>query len=324
MRFFKVVIWLSVVAAIWGVVIYVKSSSRHVHAVPDQQSSLRTGAAPTGNYNPPVTIASLKNRSITESSGIAASRVNPGIYWTHNDSGNGPFIYAFDASGESRGVWQLPGATCKDWEDMAVGPGPEAGKSYIYIGDTGDNEAMRPYIVVYRIPEPVVTVENASSSKAKPITTEPAEAFRFRYPDGKHDAETLLVHPQTGTVYIVTKMLFENPGLYEAPLPLSSDEINTLKRRGSLSIPSLVGGFVTGGDISPDGTRVVLCDYFQGYELVLPKNESSFDAIWNQSFVTIDLGKRTQGESIAYRLDGKALLMTSEGRFSPIIQVVRR
>lgn len=324
MRIFKVIIWLGLVGLIWAAVIYFKSPSGRVQAVPETQSSLRKGAAPTGNYAAPVTVASLKNRSITESSGLAASKANPGIYWTHNDSGNGPLIYAFDASGASRGVWQLPAATCRDWEDIAVGPGPLSGQSYLYIGDIGDNEAMRSDIVVYRIPEPAVTVASASSTKAKPLRTEPAEVFRFRYPDGKHDAETLLVHPQTGTVYIISKVLFGSPGLYEAPSPLSAALTNTLKRRGSLAIPSLIGGFVTGGSISPDGTRVALCDYFQAYELVLPKGETSFDAVWKQSFVTIDLGKRTQGEAITYRLDSKALLATSEGRFSPIIQVVRK
>jgi hypothetical protein len=183
---------------------------------------------------------------------------------------------------------------------------------------------MRSDIVVYRIPEPAVTVASASSTKSKPLKTEPAEVFRFRYPDGKHDAETLLVHPQTGTVYIVSKVLFGSPGLYEAPAPLNAALTNTLKRLGSLAIPSLIGGFITGGSISPDGTRVALCDYFQAYELVLPQNESSFETIWKQTFVTIDLGKRTQGEAITYRLDSKALLATSEGRFSPIIQVVRK
>ena len=94
-----------------------------------------------------------------------------------------------------------------------------------------------------------------------------------------------------------------------------------MKRIGTLAIPSLLGGFITGGSISPDGRRVALCDYFQAYELALPPNGSSFDVIWKQSFITINLGRRSQGEAITYRLDSKALLATSEGRFSPIIQV---
>jgi len=97
-----------------------------------------------------------------------------------------------------------------------------------------------------------------------------------------------------------------------------------MKRIATLRIPSVLGGLVTGGSISPDGTRVSLCDYFQGYELLLPQNSSSFDVIWNQPLTIIRLGQREQGEAITYSLDGKALLATSEGRFSPIIQVARR
>ena len=50
-------------------------------------------------YGPATQLAVLKDKSIKESSGIAASRNHPDIYWTHNDSGDGPFIYAFDIRG---------------------------------------------------------------------------------------------------------------------------------------------------------------------------------------------------------------------------------
>ena len=80
---------------------------------------------------------------------------------------------------------------------------------------------------------------------------------------------------------------------------------------------------VTGGSISPDGRRVALCDYFQGYEIVLPASSKDFNDIWKQRMTGFDLGKRKQGESITYRLDGKAFLATSEGKQSPLIQVLR-
>ena len=79
-------------------------------------------------------------------------------------------------------------------------------------------------------------------------------------------------------------------------------------------MPSIFGGVITGGSVSPDGRRVALCDYFQGYELVLPAASKNFNDIWKQKMTGFDLGKRKQGESIAYRLDGKALLATSEGK----------
>jgi hypothetical protein len=96
-----------------------------------------------------------------------------------------------------------------------------------------------------------------------------------------------------------------------------------MRRIGEIRVPSLFGGVLTGGSVSPDGRRVALCDYFQGYELVLPATASDFNEIWKQRMTGFDLGKREQGEAIAYRLDGKALLATSEGKQSPIFQVLR-
>jgi hypothetical protein len=272
-------------------------------------------------YGPPTQLTLLKDKSVKESSGIAASTA-PGVYWTHNDSGDGPFIYAFDTRGNSRGVWRVTGATATDWEDIAAGPGPKPGVSYLYIGDIGDNQSKRAEIVVYRQPEP--DPKTGARVKSKAIATAQAEIFRFRYPDGSHDAEALLVHPHTGNLYIVTKILFGNPGIYEAKAPLTAGGTRTLNLIGTLSVPSLFGGIITGGAISPDGRRVAFCDYLQGYEAVLENTSSGFDAIWKRPLVSISLAKRTQGEAITYRLDGKALLMTSEGSPMPLFQVVRQ
>src|SRR4051794_6987818 len=41
----------------------------------------------------------IDSREITESSGLAASRKHPGVFWTHNDSGNGPYIFAITRDG---------------------------------------------------------------------------------------------------------------------------------------------------------------------------------------------------------------------------------
>ena len=273
-------------------------------------------------YDPPATIATIKDKSVSESSGLAASRLTPGAYWTNNDSGDGPFVYAFDTRGDSLGVFRVAGAQARDWEDMATGPGPERGKSYLYLGDIGDNNEARAEIVVYRVPEPALT-DTRKFTKTKPGTTEPAEAIRLRYPDGAHDAEALLVHPVSGHIYIVTKVVIANPTVYEAAPPFTANKPVTMTRLGVVNVPSLFGGVITGGSISPDGRRVALCDYFQGYELTLPAGSTNFNDIWKQKMVGFDLGKRKQGEAITYRLDGKALLATSEGKNTPIIQVTR-
>jgi hypothetical protein len=282
-----------------------------------------SAAAQKSPYDAPTVLTTIKDKSISESSGLVASRTTPGAYWTHNDSGDGPFIYAFDARGDSFGTFRVSGAQAVDWEDIAAGPGPQPNKSYLYIGDIGDNDARRPEVVVYRVAEPVLTGATRSLTKSRPGTTEPAEAIRLKYPDGSHDAEALLVHPTTGSIYIVIKVLIAGPTVYEATAPFTAGRVMTMRRIGEIHVPSLFGGVITGGSVSPDGRRVALCDYFQGYELVLPAKSTNFEDIWKQKMVGFDLGKRKQGESIAYRLDGKALLATSEGKQSPLIQVAR-
>lgn len=296
-----------------GVVFFLSSPAAHVSQKPPQPA----------NYGPPVIIATVKERAISESSGLVASRQTPDAYWTLNDSGGGPFIYSFDNRGDLLGIFSVTAAQNRDWEDIAIGPGPQPGQSYLYIGDIGDNNGVRQDVVVYRVPEPALTAASRKLTKKASGTTEPAEAIRLRYPDGAHDAEALLVHPSTGNIYIVTKLMISDPTVYEAAAPFASGKTITMTKIGTIHVPSLFGGVVTGGSVSPDGRRVALCDYFQGYELVLPAGSNDFNDIWKQKLVGFDLGKRKQGESIAYRSDGKALLATSEGRRTPLIQVER-
>ncbi len=290
----------------------------------------RADAQPAGSanqvasYKEPVLLCDLEDKTINESSGIVASRLNPGMFWTHNDSGDGPFLYGLDRNCKRRGVWRVTGAKARDWEDIAMGPGPEPGRPYLYIGDIGDNGKSRAEIVVYRVAEPAI-VENDASTKSRPQNTEPAQAIRLRYPDGSHDAETLLVHPMTGDLYIVTKILGAPAGIYKLAAPISASKPNTLVRVGEVSAPAFLGGLFTGGDCAPDGRRVVLCDYLGGYEITLPDDDGKgFDEVWKQPLTPINLGKRRQGESICYSSDGKALLATSEGVPCPLIEIERQ
>ena len=275
-------------------------------------------------YLPPTKLADLEDQSITESSGLVASRTSPGSYWTHNDAGNAPLIYSFDTKGRSRGVWRVTGATSYDWEDLAAGPGPKPDINYLYIGDIGDNDGTRSEIVIYRIPEPQIPNGNTVSTAEHPAATETAEAIRLRYPDGKHDCEALLVHPRTGRIYLVVKEKSAKPGIYAADAPAVSGEVVTLTRIGEVNMSGHSEAVINGGAISPDGQRAALSDYTQGYEFVLSEANAPFDSIWKQPMRTVDLGKRKHGESVCYRLDGKALLATSERLPAPLFEIVRR
>src|ERR1044071_2795033 len=126
---------------------------RRAEALPSRFTS-PAPASISGAYGTPKKIANLKDAAVRESSGLVASRTTPGIYWTHNDSGDGPFLYAFDERGQSRGVWKVTGAKAKDWEGIAAGPGPDPSRKYLYIGDIGDNGERRAEILIYRVAEP--------------------------------------------------------------------------------------------------------------------------------------------------------------------------
>jgi hypothetical protein len=269
----------------------------------------------------PAQIATLEERAVTESSGIVASRQNPGLFWTHNDSGDGPVLYAFDRGGRRRGTWVVEGAQARDWEDIAAGPGPAHGRAYLYAGDIGDNEEKRQFITVYRLPEPYIAQDFAGATTGYRRATERAEAIRLKYPDGAHNAEALMVHPSTGDLYVVTKR-GDEAGVYKLAAPFDASALNTLARVATLRGPGFFGVLITGGDISPDGRRVALCDYASGYELTLPEGSKEFDDIWRQKPTLVPLGFRRQGEGVCYRLDGAALLATSEGTPTPLIEVV--
>ncbi|HJQ31704.1 MAG TPA: hypothetical protein VJ866_05990 [Pyrinomonadaceae bacterium] len=267
----------------------------------------------------PVTLARLEDSAIVESSGIVASRRNPGVFWTHNDSGDTARVFAFDREGRSRGTFRVEGAQARDWEDIAAGPGPAQGQTYLYVGDIGDNRRVREQVVVYRFPEPELKADAAVGAA---LSTEPAEAIRLKYPDGPHNAEALLVHPSTGDLYVVTKMA-GGADVYKLAAPFSAEGVHTLARVATLNGPESFGMLITGGDISPDGGRVALCDYLQAYELTLPAGSKSFDEIWGQTPVVVPIGVRGTGigEAICYRLDGAALLATSEGDHPPLIEI---
>ena len=268
-----------------------------------------------------VHIATIQIPELVESSGVVASRRMRDVYWTHNDD-RGPVLYSFDRSGRARGAWRVSGARCVDWEDIAYGPGPNRGSGYLYVGDIGDNNRIRKQLTIYSVEEPQI-----SSFSSEERTTKPATAIHVRYPDGAHDAETLMVHPSTGDIYIVTKARGddEETAVYKLSAPYDHRQVKTLKRVATLDLPeqsplTLLIGRITGGDISPDGKSVALCDYLRGYRATI--GSGNFDDVWKSSWQTLDVGQRRQGEALCYRADGKALLTTSEGGSPPLLEVI--
>lgn len=258
-----------------------------------------------------------------ESSGVAVSRCQNNVLWTHNDSGDDAYIFAVNSAGDSLGTWRVPNAENNDWEDIAAFK-DASGKCFIYIGDIGDNKGKRPEHFVYRVKEPIVGGNDARSSRKEPLASDGADIVRFRYPDYGQDAETLMVHPKSGDIYIVTKRVTGPAGVYCLRHPAFDGSTGMLEKVADISVPAIPNGFLTGGDISPDGRHVIICDYTQAYEWTLPEGDQDFDDIWKQVPEPVDLGKRKHGEAVAYNVDGTAVYATSEDKDSPVIEVKRR
>lgn len=289
----------------------------------DQSNAARTGQQSLA-YREPRLLATIKDNAVSESSGIVASRRNPGVFWTHNDSGDNAFLYAFDKTGKKLGVWKIDNAKNTDWEDIAAYNDQQTGESYLLIGDIGNNNLTRSEVTIYKIIEPKIVAADADSTKKKPRLVKNARKIIVGYPDARRDAEALVVNPANGDLYVLSKNLIGPADIYKLAAPYWFDKKQTFEHIGQIAVPSLTVGMLTGGDISADGTRLVVCDYFAGYEFVLPDKAKSFDEIWQTESVKINLGARAQGEAVCYSTDGRAIYSTSEKKPSPLNEILRK
>lgn len=188
---------------------------------------------------------------LEEASGVVASRRNPGVLWTHNDQGDSSRIFAMDEQGNLLGTYTLPNAKQTDYEDLALGPGPVEGVEYLYIGDIGDNLADRKDPVVYRFPEPVVYLRQASDPVSFDIKG--LKAIHIAYPDAPHDAEVLLVDPLSGDLFVITKPDGSARIFRAMRADLEAGEPITLSDEGELNFAD-----PSGGDISPTGREILI------------------------------------------------------------------
>lgn len=271
-------------------------------------------------YDAPKQVGRLESKAIHEASGLASSKCYPDVLWTHNDSGDDAFLFAISTTGKHLGAWKVTGAVNEDWEDIEAVK-TDAGECKLYIGDIGNN-GNKGGGTIYRINEPKIDQASAASTTQSPLATDPAEASKYTL-DTKSDAETLLVNPTTGDMFILTKKK-EGPSVVYKIAPSFGGAAVQGTKIAEISLPAILIGMLTGGDVSADGKRVVLCDYVAGYELTLPGGSKNFDEIFKQKPVRFDIGKRGIGETVTYSADGNSVYSTSEGVGSPIFQMTRK
>jgi hypothetical protein len=266
-------------------------------------------------FDKTVQSGTLINKQMSEISGIAASSVNPDIYYVHNDSGDTSRFFAINPDGKLRTTIYFKGNEheplgVRDCEDIAVGPGPVKGKSYVYIGDIGDNNNWRGFITIYRVPEKKSWVKDSISN----VTAVP---INLRYPDGAKDAETLMVDPIEKLFYIVTKRS-DTVTVYTAPLNANPKDTLTLTKRARLFFPGFRPfKWITAGDISKDGQQVLLKSYEKVYYWRRQPHEHIWDTMVRKP-EELSYKAEKQGEAIGFTPDGKGYYTTSEGVFAPI------
>jgi hypothetical protein len=253
---------------------------------------------------------------LTELSGLAASAVMPGVFYGHNDSGDSARFFSFALNGQLLAELTLPGAGATDWEDMALGPcepTPDGG-TCLFLADIGDNLRQRPSYDVYRVREPDLT--GVASGQVQPPIQQSLtfDRLSFIYPNSqRHNAETLLSHPLTGDLYILTKETSGTPGsVFKFPRPLTPNVMMTLIDLGPASVPQSTDSLVTGGDISPCGNSVLVRMYNRIVELRAGPDagfESAFRAAPRETPMAID---EPQGEAIVWDPNGQGYFTASE------------
>lgn len=262
-------------------------------------------------YLPPAPVGALQSNIIDEASGLVASRANPGVLWTHNDDGNEVRVFAIRANGILLGTWNLSIPSGADHEDIAIGPGPTPGVSYIYFADTGDNNNVRSQVKVHRFVEPTVSV----SQSPPVVATIPVDTITMHYPTGvdapsQKDCETLLVDTN-GDIYLVTKRTTVGR-IYRAAYPQAVGCNFELTFVGQMTW----GGF-TAGEIAPSGNAIILRNYTRVGFWFRPPGMTVAQAL-SGADCAAPLTPDLQGEAICFKPGTFSYYTTSEGIHAPI------
>jgi hypothetical protein len=244
-------------------------------------------------------LAELNSKKLEEASGLVASIKNLGYLWTHNDSGNKAEVFLIDEHAKIKLTCTLKDIDNRDWEDIAIGAGPVAGKNYLYIADIGDNFARHPLKFIYRFEEPQLT---KGVSKLE-ITN--FDTITFRLPDAQKDTEALLFDPKTNDLLVISKR--EEPVyVYQLKYPYDTNDTITAERLFSLPLTQIVAG-----DFSPDGKELLIKNYEEVYYWKTPNEKTLAEAL-KEKPIRVAYEQEPQGEAIAWSRDNSGFYTLTE------------
>ena len=258
---------------------------------------------------------------LDEVSGLAASRAHPGLYWAHNDGGNGEKLMAVRSDGSRVATLRVVGVENVDWEDLDSFD--LDGKHYLLVADTGDNGGIRKTLALHVIEEP--------SSLRDGDTLKAAWSIEFRWPDGARDCEASAVDAVNGEVLLISKKRVP-PELFRLPLRAgkgvqTATLLTTLvgikqPTETDLKENPVYGRYrsqISGADLSPNGRVLAVLNYRSIHLYTRAPGQD-----WRQA-MQAGAGELTfpwlpQAEGIAFSTDGRSLLIGSEQRPSPLLQ----
>ncbi|HEV8543057.1 MAG TPA: hypothetical protein VGR78_11745, partial [Verrucomicrobiae bacterium] len=252
----------------------------------------------------------MQSTNITEASGLALSWRNPGVVWTHND-GSTDVLYAMTTGGRLLGKYHLNRST-EDVEDIAVGPGPSADRTYVYAADIGSNNSSRDKVKIFRVPEPEISTTQQSDK----FDLSDVDSFELKYPNGAFDAECLLIDSISRELFIITK---EADGATVFKIAFDQMDANNTKT------VDLVGRIafqkVSGGAVSRDGHFIAIRreDFAQAWYRA-DVNESLGQTLLDPATPIPVVGPPIEpnGEGITFLLDDSGYMTVSEGVNQPI------
>lgn len=268
----------------------------------------------------PEVAGQIQASELTESSGLARSLNYPSHIWTHNDSGGKARLFLLAEDGTAAGTIQLRGIDAIDWEALAYGPCPErSDRSCIFVGDIGDNDAERKSVKIHYFAEPRNVLERQS-----PLTVENVHSISVQYEEGPRDAEALLLHPDTGNLFIADKNGAGEVSIFRLTNTQlkTDDKMHKIDSWADFDIesPAPYGRMVTGGAFEPSGREVAFRTYGHIIQFCL-KNRTFRDALRRGTYNRLDIIAPIQSEAISYGVQTDSLWLTGEGPDAPILKL---
>ena len=257
-------------------------------------------------------IGKIENNIIEEASGLVESVENSNSLWTHNDGGDGPFLYlisSFDAKILKK--ISLVGIKNEDWEDLAIGPSIlEDTSTYIYLGDIGDNKKNKTIKKIYFFREPKIKNFDNELIEINDIKT-----ISFYSEKKIENFETLMIDPNSKELFLIAKNKKKKQNIYKIDTEnIEIDEIQKAKKYLTLNLKNLKGE-ITGGEISRNGQKCLIKTYKNVF-LWERKKDEKWKNIWSQAPKILKYIPESQGEAICWSNDENAYFTLSENENS--------